>query len=335
MAVGMAALHAEPANGDSPTADLIEQSLTRQIQKVFNIATPAVCKITAADKHGRLSGTGFFIDTSGTILTTYSVGSGTRDITVETVDGEYEGRRLMADTRSGVAILKIDADTSFLPLGDSSEIHVATPVVAVGFPMDLEVSHSFGTIAGFDLKYLGRYFSTTHLRANVPVMRGQGGGPLLGLDGRVLGVLISSVDGGAGCHALPVDGIKKVYSDFVQYGRVRHGWIGVTVEQRDTESPVSSAVVCDINTKAPAAEAGIRNGDILLGIGGRAISKPQDVLDASFYLTAGDVVELKVWRDGEVLQFPVSAADPPSSPRLHANRPMSLGNPPAKAELEN
>ena len=86
-------------------------------------------------------------------------------------------RQLMADLRSGIALLKVDAATPALPIGKSAELELATPVVTIGYPLDLPQSPSFGMIAGFDRKFLGRYFSTTHLRVNLPTQRGEAGAP--------------------------------------------------------------------------------------------------------------------------------------------------------------
>ena len=79
-------------------------------------------------------------------------------------------------------MLKIEAPTPALPIGKSEELEVATPVVAVGYPLDLPETPNFGMVAGFDRKYLGRYFSTTHLRVNLPTQRG-GWGALLNMKG--------------------------------------------------------------------------------------------------------------------------------------------------------
>src|SRR5204863_299964 len=73
----------------------------------------------------------------------------------------YPARQMLADIRSGIAMLKADLATPALPIGNSEQVEIATPVVTVGYPLDLPETPSFGMIAGFDRKYLGRYFSTT------------------------------------------------------------------------------------------------------------------------------------------------------------------------------
>ena len=91
-------------------------------------------------------------------------------------------------------MLKADLATPALPIGKSEQLEVATPVVTIGYPLDLPETPSFGMIAGFDRKYLGRYFSTTHLRVNLPTQRGEAGAPLLNLNGEVVGILVSSLE---------------------------------------------------------------------------------------------------------------------------------------------
>src|SRR5947199_5426378 len=130
-----------------------------------------------------------------------------------------------------MAILKTDVATPALPIAKSEELVVATPVVTIGYPLDLPETPNFGMVAGFDRKFLGRYFSTTHLRVNVPTQRGEAGAPLLNMKGEVVGILVSSIDNGSACYALPIDAAEKIRSDFVRFGEVRHGWVGINVAE--------------------------------------------------------------------------------------------------------
>ncbi len=158
-------------------------AISREVKSLFERCGQAIVKIHAVDEHSELSGTGFFVDPTGTIYTSYSVGGEASNFTVQFNGKKYHATQLMADLRSGIALLKVDAATPFLPIGKSAELGLATPVVAIGYPLDLPESPSFGMIAGFDRKYLGRYFSTTHLRINLPTQRGEAGAPLLNFKG--------------------------------------------------------------------------------------------------------------------------------------------------------
>ena len=292
-----------------PVAD----SLSNEVRAVFEHCKGAVVKVEATDKTGQLCGTGFFIDPNGTLLTSYSVGGEGRDFVVVLPDNmRLNATLLIADARAGIAMLKaekVPTGTPFLPMAKPAELAVATPVVAVAYPMDMPLTPTFGMISGLDIKYLGRYFATTHIRASVPVQRGQGGAPLLNMQGEVLGVIISSIDNGSACFAIPSDAVEKVQRDYARYGAVRPGWLGVVVRTAASPSKDSIAEVERLETDAPASKAGLQAGDILLKIGETAIKSPQDVLNASFFLTAGETIPIVVWRGDKELTFQTEPAD--------------------------
>lgn len=283
-------------------------AISREVKAIFERCGHAVVKIHAVDEHSELSGTGFFVDPTGTIYTSYSVGGEANHFTVQFEGKKYPATQLMADLRSGIALLKIDAATPFLPIGKSAELGLATPVVAIGYPLDLPISPSFGMVAGFDRKYLGRYFSTTHLRVNVPTQRGEAGAPLLNFKGEVVGLLVSSVDSGSACYALPIDAAEKIRRDYVRFGDARHGWIGIDVQEAKEPVEGSSAEMTKIRENTPAAGSGLEPGDILLQVGNVEVHKPEDVIDASFFISAGDPVPITVQRGSEKLTVNVQAA---------------------------
>ena len=282
-------------------------AISREVKALFERCGKAVVKIHAVDEHSELSGTGFFIDPTGTIYTSYSVGGDADNFTVQFEGRKYHATQLMADVRSGIALLKVDAATPFLPIGKSADLGLATPVVAIGYPLDLPQSPSFGMVAGFDRKYLGRYFSTTHLRVNLPTQRGEAGAPLLNFKGEVVGILISSVDNGSACYALPIDAAEKIRRDYVRFGAARHGWIGIDVQVADKTVEGSDARMTQIRKNTPAAGSGLETGDILLQVGNVPVHQPEDVIDASFFISAGDSVPITVMRGDHKMTFTVQA----------------------------
>src|SRR5207302_8944758 len=146
-------------------------SISREVKEIFEKSGKAVVKIRGTDEHGDLSGTGFFIDPAGTIYTAYSVGGEATNFSVEFGGKKFPARQMVADLRSGIAMLKIDSASPALPIGKSEQLTVAAPVVMIGYPLDLPETPNFGMIAGFDRKYLDRYLTTTHLRANLATQR--------------------------------------------------------------------------------------------------------------------------------------------------------------------
>lgn len=299
------------ASAQEPTSG----SISREVKDIFARAARAVVKIHGVDEHSEIAGTGFFIDPTGTLYTSYTVGGEAGNFRVEFDGKKYPARQILADIRSGIAMLKVDAATPALPIGKSEELEIATPVVTIGYPLDLPETPSFGMIAGFDRKYLGRYFSTTHLRVNLPTQRGEAGAPLLNLKGDVVGIVVSSLENNSACYALPIDAAEKIRADYVRFGEVRHGWIGINVAEAETAVEGSRAEMTQIMDGTPAANSGCKAGDILLQVGRKKVCEPEDVLDASFFITAGEAVPITVMRGQEKLTFNVQADPHPASQR--------------------
>ncbi|MGC1479722.1 MAG: trypsin-like peptidase domain-containing protein [Chthoniobacterales bacterium] len=304
LSVGICFVRAEPADVGN-----LADSISDRVQNLFRLHKDAVVRVEGADRHGRLEGTGFYADPSGTIYTlAVAIGDG-ENITVHQGVRKFPARLLITDPRTGIAIIKVDANTPFLPIGDSAEVELATPVVSIGYPMGLPETPNFGVVAGFDREYLNRYFRTTHIRANLPVQRGVGGAPVMNLDGEVVGIVVAGVDGNAGCFMLPINAAEKARMEFERFGELRPGWAGVSVEHASDPSLPSSARVANLHPGTPATECGLRNGDILLQVGDVPVRTPEDLIDASFFLTSGDESTIKLLRDGRelVLEFHATA----------------------------
>jgi serine protease Do len=313
----------QPAKTTSEkTKEMFERGLARaesataishQIKDVFARAAKAVVKIHGVDEHSEICGTGFFIDPTGTLYTAYTVGGEAGNFTIEFGGKKYPARQLLADIRSGTAMLKIEEATPALPIGKSEQLEVATPVVSIGFPLDLPETPNFGMVAGFDRKYLGRYFSTTHMRLNLPSQRGEAGAPLLNMKGEVVGIVVSSLENNSACYAVPIEAAEKIRGDFMRFGEARHGWVGINVSMAHQPVEGSLAEMTQIMEDTPAARSGIKAGDILLQVGRKKVTQPEDVLDASFFITAGDVVPITVMRGTQKLTFSVQATLHPAS----------------------
>jgi serine protease Do len=307
------------AQQPAPVSDLARApepstgSISREVKEIYEKSGKAVVKIRGTDQHGDLSGTGFFIDPAGTLYTAFSVGGDTENLTVEFDGKTYPARVMMADLRSGIAILKADIATPALPIGKSETMEVATPVMTIGYPLDLPSTPSFGMVAGFDRKFLGRYFCTTHVRVNLATQRGEAGAPLLNFKGEVIGILVAQIESGSACYALPIDAAEKIRNDFIRFGEPRHGWVGIYVAAAEKPVEGSTAEMAEIMKDTPAFGSGVQPGDILLQVGKTKVHQPEDVIDASFFITAGDTVPITVMRGTEKMTFEVQADFHPQS----------------------
>jgi len=276
----------------------LADTISGEVRRIFAEHKDAVVKVRARDSFGIRFGSGFFLDPSGTIYTHAGIVMKAQEVTVIHAGRELPARVLIVDPRSGVAIIKVDCNSPFIPIGDSNQVGIATPLVEIGYPEDLGASPSFGMVAGFDRQYLGQYFCTTHLRANMSVQDGQGGAPVMNLKGEAVGILVGRMDGAA-CHILPMRAAEKVRMDFIRFGEMRPAYAGVIVEDAGQPSGGSTARVGELDPASPAARSGLKAGDILLQVGTTPIATSEDVLDAAFFLTVGDNTKIDVLRNGE------------------------------------
>lgn len=277
------------------------KGISTAVRKIFDESRGAVVQIESRDERGTLRCTGFYVDPIGTIYTLASVAEDMDTVEVLRDGQRFPAEVLVSDPRSGMAILRSEPGGAFLLPCSTNQIDVAEPLVLVGYPLDLDISPGFGLISGFDRKIGTAYFSTTHIRVNVPVLRGQGGAPLLNMEGRVVGMVTASVDGGATCHALPIAAAKKIYRDWARHGEVRHGWVGVDVDNAPESQAGSRAVVRHVDALAPAGLAGVQPGDTILRVGATSVNCREDILDASFFLSAGETTSIEVLREGKPL----------------------------------
>ncbi|HVQ21280.1 MAG TPA: S1C family serine protease [Terrimicrobiaceae bacterium] len=321
--------------------DSLGEKISAEVRRLFDERRDSTVRIEAYDRHGKLSGTGFFADPAGTIYTLSYVVANAEEIFVVHGDRRMPAKLLVADARSGIALLKVDYNSPFIPIGNSKELSLASPVVAIGFPVNLAATPSFGIVGGFDRQFLGRYFMTTHIRAIVPVEPGFGGAPLMNLKGEVVGIVVSGIDGGGACYALPVEAAEKIRMDYVRFGEVRHGWVGANVEDQNGPGDVSRVRIAELAEDTPAAQAGLKEGDIVTRIGGVKITTAEDVIDASFFLTAGDRVPIAIERNGREMSIDVRPVKHPvgnspyySQGGLTELRALTPGPPPDNLKLE-
>jgi serine protease Do len=295
----------------SRAEDNLGEKVSSEVRRIFDERRASTVRIEAYDRHGKLSGTGFFADPAGTIYTLSYIVANADEILVVHGDRRIPAKLLLADPRSGVALLKVDYNSPFIPVGNSKGLSLASPVLAIGFPVNLAATPSFGIVAGFDRQFLGRYFMTTHIRAIVSVEPGFGGAPLMNLKGEAVGIIVSGIEGGGACYALPIEAAEKLRMDFVRFGEPRYGWVGANVEDESIPGGGLRVRIAELGPESPAAESGLREGDIVSKIGGVKISTAEDVIDASFFLTAGDRVPIMIERDGHEMSIEVRPAKHP------------------------
>jgi serine protease Do len=315
--------------GSVRAADLFSLS-TDETNALFDKAKAAVVQVRCNDGGMINSGTGFFIDDQGTVLTSATIlGESTSPRVV--INGvEMDAKILGNDPHSGLAMLKVDYNASpSLPLAHATGLQTGDGVMAIGYPLNLPVAPSQGPVSGFDASYLARLdekvdgkevaaverFATTHIHANLGISPGEIGAPLLNATGEVVGVVATSPDDGKSVYALPIEAVQKLMADFTQYGHARQGWVGVNViPGADNEHDGRTVRVVDVIAGSPASATGIRPGDTLMRIDSREIYRPADVLDASFFSQVGSSMSVVVRRDDKLFQYNFPVIERPATP---------------------
>lgn len=258
-------------------------------------------------------GSGFIISQDGYILTCAHVIENAREILVRFTDRrEFSARLVGSDRRSDVALLKIEA--SGLPtvvMGDASKLQVGEWVLAIGSPFGFDSSATAGIVSAKG-RTLPNENYVSFLQTDVPINPGNSGGPLFNLKGEVVGINSQIYSGTGGfmglSFAIPIDSAMKIGTQLRSEGRVRRGWLGVSLQEvsRTLASAYGlhkprGALVADILANSPAAKSDLRAGDIVLEYEGRSINRSTDLPPLVGLTSPGTNAHFSVFRrDGGV-----------------------------------
>ncbi|KAF7599088.1 MAG: protease Do [Candidatus Dactylopiibacterium carminicum] len=272
---------------------------------------------------GRSVGSGFVIAPDGYILTNAHVVEDATEILVRLADKrEYLARLVGADTRSDVALLKVDAER--LPvarLGDPARLRVGDWVLAIGSPFGFESSVTAGIVSAKG-RALPDESLVPFIQTDVAINPGNSGGPLFNLAGEVVGInsqIYSRTGGFMGMSfSIPIDVAMDVQAQLRESGKVNRGRIGVLIQEVTQDLAESfalpaarGALVSEVEAGGPAARAGILVGDVLLAFNGRRIESSVELPRVVSATRPGTRSHLEYWRDGrmqsavlEVTSFP-------------------------------
>jgi len=264
-------------------------------------------------------GSGFFISKDGFILTNNHVVAGATDIYVTLTDGrEFEAKVIGSDERTDVALIKIDTDEDMaaLTVGDAKALKKGQWVLAIGSPFGLESTVTAGIVSAIG-RDTGEYLP--FIQTDVAVNPGNSGGPLLTLDGKVVGInsqIISRSGGFMGISlAIPIDEAMRVVAQLKESGRVTRGRIGVSIGDvsKDVAAAIGlpraeGALVSGVEPDAPADAAGVQAGDVILSFNGQPITRRSDLPRLVGETRPGTTAKMDVWRKGKRLTLAVTVA---------------------------
>ena len=266
-------------------------------------------------------GSGFILDKEGYILTNNHVVEGADEVKVKLADGkESKAKVIGRDPKTDLALIKIDADKSLvpLPLGDSDKLEVGDWVVAIGNPFGLGNTVTAGIVSA-KYRQIGMGSYDNFIQTDASINPGNSGGPLINTSGEAVGInsaIFSQSGGSIGIgFAIPINMAKSLLPQLKE-GKVTRGWLGVMIQsitpdlkQKLNLKDERGALVADVVAGGPADKAGIKRGDVIVGFNGKEIKESSQLPYLVGSTPVGEVAKVEVIRKGEKQSFEVKIAE--------------------------
>ena len=259
-------------------------------------------------------GSGFIISANGYILTNSHVVSGMNSIKVTLNDKrEFSAKLIGSDTQSDVALLKIEAEgLPTVKIGDVKTLRIGEWVAAIGAPFGFENSITAGIVSAKGRSLPNENY-TPFIQTDVAINPGNSGGPLFNLNGQVVGInsqIYSRSGGFMGISfAIPIDVAMNVADQLRTTGKVQRGRLGVIIQEVNYNlaksfglSKPMGALITQVMPDGPAAQAGLKQGDVVLSVNGEEVRASNDLPVMVGSIAPGKEITLQVWRNGEVIE---------------------------------
>lgn len=294
---------------DNPYDYLLHQFLQRGIRQQEYPSIPSG------------QGSGFFVNTEGYLVTGYHVIKDQTDFNVITHNGaHYKAEVVGTDPKTDLAVLRIKTDkkTPYLDFADSQKVKVGHWAIAVGAPFSLDYTVTAG-IVSHKGRSVGMNVYENYIQTDASVNPGNSGGPLLNLEGKVIGIndfIFTSSPQAKGniglSFAIASDLAKQIIQQLINTGKVTRPWLGIVMinltESMKRELVVDNGVlVASVSPNDPAAKAGIEPGDVITKVDGTKVDSSRDVQLAILKRKPGDRILISIDRKGKVETLPVIA----------------------------
>jgi serine protease Do len=269
--------------------------------------------------HGE--GSGFVVSADGLVLTNHHVIEHAKSIKANFSNGRsVRAKVLGSDATIDVALLQLDGDGPwpFVELGSSKDAHVGDWVLAVGNPLGLGHTVTAGIVSAKG-RTLGHDAFEDFIQTDAAINQGNSGGPLFDVDGRVIGINTAIIQGANTIgFAVPIDMIRATMADLQAKGHVSRGYMGIAPQDVDEGvakafgvEPKTGALVAQVYPGTPGADAGLRQGDIIVAVEGEPIKDAASLVRSIGSHKPGDTVALGVVRDKKPLTLKVALTERP------------------------
>jgi 2-alkenal reductase len=310
----------EPANAVGPSASRMVQTLTVTEQsagvEAVRAVLPAVVTVETLSGFGGGSGTGFFISEDGYVVTNHHVVEGARDIRIAYGNGGTAPAQLVGSASEfDLAVLQIDGPAPAVAVwGDSSELPLGSTVIAIGSALgEYRNSVTSGVLSGFNRR-IPAVGMDGLLQTDAAINQGNSGGPLINLAGQVIGVNTIVARGNYGeaeglGFAIPSNIAQNVARNLIETGEARQPFLGIQFEPLNPQLAMEQglsinqgALLRSVVDGTPAQQAGLRVGDVIVGVDGQTVDDRNTLVSLLFQHVAGDTITLDVLREGQTFQ---------------------------------
>ena len=265
------------------------------------------------DNNRRSLGSGVIIHPEGYILTNEHVVSKATIIKVTLIDKrEFDARLVGADIKSDLAVIKIETKENLphISLGRSDDLMIGETVIAIGNPFGLQHTVTTGIISALhrSIKGGGNRVYRGFIQLDASINPGNSGGPLLNIEGSLIGINTAIFKQAEGIgFAIPINKAKRIINDLIRYGKVRRGWLGVSVQSITKEmlsffniERVRGVVVTHIMERSPGARAGLKRGDVILSLENIEVNDKTDYSERVSTYPLGNTINMGILRGGKV-----------------------------------
>ncbi len=308
---------AAPAAATAPAVTTSGDAKSDIARAVYAAAGPSVVSVRTQSG----SGTGFLVDSDGTIVTNAHVVGDASEVQVRFEDdGDLHTAQVLGvDASTDLAAIKVDPSAANgvrpLALADSDKATVGDPVVAIGYPLGLDRTATSGIVSGLarEIQAPNGFSIDKVIQTDAPINPGNSGGPLLNASGQVIGVnsQIATAGGGNGSvgigFAVPSNTVRDVLPDLAKGTAPQHAYLGLSTSPAQN----GGAQVGQTTAGGPAEKAGIQPGDVVTEVDGDTVRDPADVAQAIDDNKPGDRVEVKVRRGGSEQTIEVTLGERP------------------------
>lgn len=270
-------------------------------------------------------GSGFVVSEDGYIVTNNHVVSNADEIFVKFSDGrEYKTKLIGTSPEVDIAVLKIEANEKFKPLefSDSDKIEIGQWSIAFGNPMGLNDSMTVGVISASGRSSLGIEEIENFIQTDAAINQGNSGGPLIDINGKVIGVntaILSTSGGSVGLgFAIPSNLASVVKDSIIATGKFEKPYIGVYLNNLDSEKikalnikSTNGVLIAKVVADGPAARAGIQANDVIVAVNGKAVNSAGAFIGELAAKKIGETVELSVIRNSQTVKIRVALEETP------------------------